>query len=227
MQPVINQTKDKTKKTRKRPEHVSIRNHHNTHTNQATPTLAPGTNHETHTPTPGTRLLAGTTATRHWKQHHQETPTPTTITHVNGTNAPTHTMNNTGTPTIVYGNYTNTTPHQLHALLAQAAPWTHATPFYTPTDTIGYLTNWTNNTPDNTQPPHSWLPTPFAAPLILLQGPFEHWHHTTPPTQQTPNQHANTLMHATATLTTNQGQTPTVRTATAINGTLHTTCGLS
>ena len=224
---------------------MSIRNHHNTHTNQATPTLAPttrahapttnqptpehapGTNHETHTPTPGTRLLAHTTATQYWKTHHPEHPSPTTITHVNGQQAPTHTMSNTGTPTIVYGNYTNLPPHQLHALLTQAAPWTHATPFTTPTDTIGYLTNWTNNTPPETRPPHNWLPTPFTAPLILLQGPYEHWHHTTPPTQQTPNQQTNTLIHAAATLATNPNHTPTVRTATAINGTLHTACGLN
>ena len=216
------------------PDHTGTQEH--AHTNPPTPGTqehapehAPDTNHETHTPTPGTRLLAHTTATRHWKTRHQtpDTPTATPITHVNGQQAPTHTMNNTGTPTIVYGNYTNVTPHQLHALLTTAAPWTHATPFDTPTDTIGYLTNWTENTPDNTQPPHSWLPTPFAAPLILLQGPFEHWHHTTPPTQQTPDQQTNTLMHATATLQTNPNQTPTIRTATAINGTLHTACGLN
>jgi hypothetical protein len=221
---------------------VSIRNHHNTHTTD-TPTLAnqpthahtPGTNQPTpkttpnHTNTPGTILLATTTATRHWKTRHQtpDTPTTTPITHTNGQQAHTHTQNQTGTPTIVYGNYTNTTPAQLHALLTLAAPWTHATPHTTPTDTIGYLTNWTKNTPQNTRPPATWLPTPFAAPLILLQGPFEHWHHTTPPEHQTPNQQANTHLHAAATHTTNPNHTPTVRTATAINGTLHTACGLN
>ena len=217
---------------------MSIRNH-NTHTNPATQAFAPltpGTNQTTpehtstqtpQTNTPGTTLLAHTTATQYWKQHHPEHQTPTTITHTNGTQALSHTQNNTGTPTIVYGNYTNVTPHHLHALLTTAAPWTHATPFDTPTDTIGYLTNWTNNTPPHTRPPHNWLPTPHTQPLILLQGPFEHWHHTTPPQHQTPNQQTNTLMHAAATLTTNQGHTPTVRTAIAINGTLHTACGLN
>ena len=225
---------------------MSIRNHHNTHTNQDTPTLAPTTRahaphapttnqttpkHTTNTPnptnTPGTHLLAHTTATRHWKQHHPKHQTPTTITHVSGQQAHSHAQNNTGTPTIVYGNYTNTTPTQLHALLTLAAPWTLATPFTTPTDTIGYLTNWTKNTPPHTRPPHNWLPTPFTAPLILLQGPYEHWHHTTPPTQQTQDQQTNTLTHANATHTTNPNHTPTVRTATAINGTLHTACGLN
>ena len=190
----------------------------NAHTNKNTPE---------HTHTPGTQLLAHTTATRHWKTHHQETPTPTAITHVNGGQATTHTTNNTGTPTIIYGNYTNTHPHQLHALLTTAAPWTLTTPHDTPTDTIGYLTNWQQHTPSGTHPPTNWLPTPHTAPLILLQGPFEHWHHTTPPQKQTPNQQANTQLHATATFATNPNQTPTVRTATAINGTLHTACGLN
>ena len=160
---------------------MSIRNHNTnptTHTpcthNQATP--APEHAHNTtHANTPGTRLLGDTTATQHWKQHHPEHLSPTTITHTSGQQAPTHTMNNTGTPTIIYGNYTNTTPAALHALLTLATPWTLTTPFDTPTDTIGYLTNWTNNTPPETQPPQHWLPTPHTQPLILLQGPFEHW----------------------------------------------------
>ena len=214
------------------PDHTGTQEHAHTNpltpdTNQATPEHAPDTNHETHTPTPGTRLLADTTATHHWKTRHPEHPTPTAITHTNSTGALSHTMNNTGTPTIVYGNYTNVTPHQLHALLTTAAPWTLTTPHTTPTDTIGYLTNWTNNTPPHTRPPQSWLPTPFAQPLILLQGPYEHWHHTTPPQKQTPDQQTNTQLHAAATHTTNPNQTPTIRTAIAINGTLHTACGLN